>query len=454
MGGGATSLGLGSLGVVAALTLWRTLGGPPWLVAGIATASLILIVAEFAHLPAGIRRMAAGLVALSAIALPFAQAPLQSLSRGIFLGGLLTSLVGAVTLIARCCYRSEHLRALGERLAALPPRRRFFAFTMASQAFSAMLSLAGTNLLFITGIKPDEQGDQAALVATAITRGFSAAIFWSPMFGNMAILLALYPSLGWTQVFPLGLLMAQLSILVSMLMQRTRVSEGPAGDIAAPERPGIASLAPLLASIALFFAMVLTTSTQLHIPITAAIVLCAFPAAYVLLVAMSAGPHRWCVGARKLAQEIRQYPSVVSEATLFMAAGCSGTILAAAFPANWAALLGGWLTGSPLMGICALMLGLMVLSVVGIHPVLTAVFLASTFTPAQLALPPIVHFCAVLTGWGLAASLTPFSVLSMMASRYSRLSIYRVSFGENWAFAAVFTAVSAVILTAAAYALA
>jgi hypothetical protein len=77
---------------------------------------------------------------------------------------------------------------------------------------------------------------------------------------------------------------------------------------------------------------------------------------------------------------------------------------------------------------------------------LSAVLVASSFSPALLGLPVPSHLCAVLVGWGLAIIVTPFSVLSLMASRASGIPILVISLRSNVLFVATSALVSALIL--------
>jgi hypothetical protein len=82
--------------------------------------------------------------------------------------------------------------------------------------------------------------------------------------------------------------------------------------------------------------------------------------------------------------------------------------------------------------------------------VLSAVFLASSLTPQALDLPPITHMAAILAGWGISTSVTPFSVLSLTASRYAEVGLYDISLGRNWRFALVNAVVACVVLAGVA----
>jgi hypothetical protein len=443
----STPAGLACLAVVVAATMWRSLGGSQWLFVPTLAATVALIAVELRHIPRNLRHTALVLVAASVPLLFFARDPLDAVGRGVLVGGLFVSLMAAVALLGVSATRHPRVGALRLYLRAQPPGRRYLGFSLASQFFSSMLSLAAANILFMMASSYG-RGESTTLVV-AVTRGFIAAIMWSPMFGNMAILLALYPSLQWTEVFPLGFLMGQATVLIGFMLYRpAKDSASEDGEIA----PGGATraVAPLIAVPAAFLGSVIATSSLLGLGTTATIVLLTPVAAWLLNASMAEGRSRLASGARRLGSDLRRLPSLASEATLLMSAGCAGTIMASAFPERWARQIGEALNGSTAAGIAALMTSLILFSLVGVHPVLSAVFLASAFTPALLGLPPLVHFCALIAGWGVATVVTPFSMLSMMASRYSGIAPFQLSLGENWRFTIACTATFTVVLAAVA----
>lgn len=438
--------------VIMSATSWRAFGGPSSLFAVLLAAAAALIAIEFRNIQPKLRKTALMLFATSIALLPFARSPLEAVQRGVFVSGLLISLMASVMLLAQCALRSHQVHAVGTNLRGQRPGRRYLSFTMASQLFSAMLGMAGANIMLVMAAPPDEaKSVTRTATVVAVTRGFTAAGFWSPVFGNMAILLALYPTLHWIEVFPLGLVLAQLAIAVGILMNhfgRNRVQE-TAADYSS--QPGLArSALPVLGAMLSFLAVVLSVSGSLKISITASIVLLGPLVALLLNIAMAGRGRRLADGLRGMGEGVRQLPRLSSEAILFTAAGCAGSIMADAFPAAWVQQIGQALNGLPFFGISFLMIGIMGASLLGIHPVLSSVFMASTITPQVLALPQIVHFAAILTGWGLSASVTPFSVLSLTASRYAGTGLYQISIGRNWAFALVSSFLAGVFLTATA----
>ncbi|GIZ50396.1 hypothetical protein [Noviherbaspirillum aridicola] len=436
--------------VIIGATLWRAFGGPPGLFIVIIAAIAVLVVSQFRQIPANLRNTSLILLVIAVALLPLARSPLAALQRGVFISGLLLGLMGSVMLLARCALRNPSVHVIGQALRAQPGGRRYAAFTVAGQVFAAMLGMAGANIMLIMAAPQNEPaGERKTAAVVAVTRGFTAASYWSPMFGNMAILLALYPTLRWIEVFPIGVLMAQLTLPVGMLLHRLRQRGAPPEPPGEAVPPGFARAAVPLALLMLaFLGLVLLTGSRAHISTTASIVLLGPCVALLLNIAMAERGRRVPDGVRRLVEDLRLYPNLASEALLFLGAGCAGSILGDAFPASWVARIGEAVHGMPLFGIAFLLAAVMGAALTGIHPVLTAVFLASTITPQVLDLPPMLHILAILSGWGLSASLTPYSVLSLTASRYAGTGLYQISLGRNALFA-LFNAVCACLLLTA-----
>lgn len=438
--------------VIICATLWRAFGGPSGLFAVLIGAIAVLVLSQFRNIPSNLRNTSLVLLLLAVVLLPFARSPLAALQRGVFISGLLLGLIASVMLLARCALRSPTVQVIGQTLRAQPGGRRYAAFTVAGQVFSSMLGMAGANIMLIMAAPQNEPvSERKTATVVAVTRGFTAASYWSPMFGNMAILLALYPTLRWVEVFPVGLLLAQLTLPVGMLLHRLQQRRVPA-DTRNEEAPGGFARAALPLAVVMlgFLGLVLLAGSLAHISTTASIVLLGPWVALLLNIAMAEPGRRFPDGMRRMVEDLRLYPNLASEALLFLGAGCAGSIMGDAFPSAWVAWIGNAVHGLPMLGIAFLLSAVLGAALAGIHPVLTAVFLASTLTPQVLDLPPMLHILAILSGWGLSASLTPYSVLSLTASRYAGTGLYEISLGRNALFALVNALLSCLLLTAVA----
>lgn len=460
-GDNGTSLGIAAVMALAASSLARAFGGPSWLYLPMLVAMLLLIAAGFGRINRKLRTTSLILFSVGLLAVPFAKDAVAAVQRGVFVSGMLVSLTASVLLIARCAVQSPRIQMIGAALRERQGTPRYAAFTLASQFFSGILGLAGANLMFVMAAPPTEkQSETRTATVVSVSRGFTAASCWSPVFGNMAILLALYPSLHWAEVFPVGLALGQLTMAVSVLMQHAAakhafVPDAAAADAAAVDVAATTPLSTLLwiaAPVVLvllgFLVLIMSLSRMLHIVISAAIIMMGPLVSLAFNAGMGEPGRRLSSGARGLLASMRLFPALGSEAMLFLSAGCAGSIMADAFPEAWVSFIGAHLGGHPFLAVGFLVLGIMTAALAGIHPVLSAVFLASTLTPAVLAIPPIAHMAAILAGWGLSASVTPFSVLSLTASRYAGVSLYRISLGINWKYALVNAVIVCSLLTA------
>ena len=424
--------------VLIGVTLARAFGAPSWLFMVAGGAALALVASGYALINARLRNTSFILFFIAALTLPFARAPVAALERGIFIAALLISVTSSVMLIARCAMQSHRIGFIGAGLRERQGTKRYLSFTLASQFFSGILGLAGANLMYVMAAPSTEAGSESrTATVVAVGRGFAAASCWSPVFGNMAILLALYPTLTWAEVFPVGLALGQVTIVVGALMNFAALSRlpPPPSAILTPMPTLLRSALPLVISLLALLGVIITTSWLLHIVISAAIVLLAPFVSLLFNAANGRAGHRLADGFTGLGRAMENFGMLASEALLFMAAGCAGSVLADAIPTAWIAAIGAALGGHEFLGLAFLVGAIIVTSLAGVHPVLSAVFLASSLPPQVLGLPPIAHMAAILAGWGLSANMTPFSVVSLTASRYAGIGPAEVSFGRNWRFA-------------------
>jgi hypothetical protein len=453
----APTLGTGAVAVIMAVIVLRAFGGPDVLAGILFGAAAALVLSGYPSIPPRLRHTAFLLFGITLLLLPFSRSPLEAIQRGIFVSGQLLAMIASVLLLSQCALRSPRVQAIGAALRAQPAGRRYLSFTLVSQLFSGMMGMAGAHIMLVMAAPVEGvRSEERTATVIAVTRGFATAGFWSPVYGNMVILLALYPSLLWIEIFPIGLALAQASLVVGLLVNRYGAPQRAAMPAPTPDaRAGrrlLGEALPLFAAMLIFMSLILTSSSLLAIGITATLVLVAPLTAVTLHLAMGDPGRRMWQAARNLRASAQLFPRLSSEAILFIAAGCAGSIMADAFPAPWAQQIGQTLADTPFLGIAFLTLSVMGMGLAGVHPVLSAVFLASTVTPELLGLPPISHMAAILTGWGLSAVLTPFSVLSLTASRYAGTTLYQISFGKNWAFASISALLACIALTAIALA--
>jgi len=419
-----------------------------WAAAAGAGAFLVL---EHGRIPRGVRRISAVLGLLSVGLVAFRHVPLDSLRRGAGIGALMASLISSVTLLARAALRSQGSRAVASLLLSQRVRMRCASFAIACQVFGGLLGLAGVNMLLEMASRGDAADPERLPVVAAIMRSFSAATLWSPMFSNVSILLALYPGLSWFTLLPLCMALAVSTVVVGLVMDfiRLRNHVDDPGALAANDGDTrlLRAVLPMIAAMCGFLALVLVIAWLLHVAVAGAIVLLVPIAALgvnTLQAPRGAGRVRHALA--ELKADYERLPLLAGEVALFMAAGCGGTVIASAIPPEWTHAAAQLVSHSATLACLSLMSSVVLLSFMAVHPVLSVVLVATCFPPALIGLPVVPHLLAIMVGWSVSGTVSPFSMLSLMASRYSGASIYAVSVRANHLFALLCMGIGAVAL--------
>src|SRR5690606_22273121 len=242
--------------------------------------------------------------------------------------------------------------------------------------------------------KDSDEGDRLALF-TAISRSFSAATLWSPTFGNMVILLALYPQLAWSSVLPIGVGMAVATILLSMVVDHRRLKTRPRPQVSQDDTVPddvLRTAAGVMVALLVFFGASLGLAEWLELPISAGISMLAPLVAFGLHFVLGGRERSAAQAWRGFRADAAMLRSFAPEIMLFLVAGCGGTVVAESIPREWIIAAASVVSSHPTLAVLSLMLSIITLSCIGIHPVLSVVLLSTTFTPEALQLPLLPHF--------------------------------------------------------------
>lgn len=437
-------------GALVAFTVLDLLWPRPWLVGAFMSAAVLFIGMLWRGAPVGLRRTCTLLMLVTTLLLTLVPDAVGTLVKGLRIGGLIGSLLLSIATLSRAAQRVGPLRRLMGAVLKVPPGRRFSTVTVTSQFFGGFLGLAGITMMMEAASQAefDSQQERAACFG-AIARGYAAANLWSPMFSNLSILLAVNAGLAWTRVFPAAVGLAAISLVLTLSLQKLKAWRSPAAPGSGASvgwwallRVGWMVLAAMLA----FLVCVLAISHGSQQPVAGVVIVLAPLAAWLL--ALCAEGERVDAGeaARRVLRDFAGFRSMVGEVMLFFASGCAGTVIASALPSSWTQPVATALLPFPVLGCLFLAAGVVLLSCTSVHPMLSGIVLAVAFPAASLGLNPVAHVLAVLAGLGVAVILTPFSVISLMASRLSGLPLFNVSVRANFGFALLNLLLVALIL--------
>jgi len=349
--------------------------------------------------------------------------------------------------IALACLRnaaagSAAIVRCGLYLANQPPGRRYLALTTGGHLFALVLNY-GAMSLFGSLVERSLQNESNAtirLIRTrrmllAVQRGFITTLCWSPLTFSMVVCLSVVPGASWSGAVQYGivagLLLGGLGWTLDTLLKQ-RVANPP------PLKPHPAgawkALLPLIGLLLLLLALV-GTLQWLSGQRTVAVVMLVVPLLSLLWIAIQkappvAGETRKPLRRRLLAFTAIELPGYASELVLLMMAGYIGT-LAAALLAPWVAAHPGAADISPLVLIGVLWL-VPLLGQVGMNPILAVTMMGPLLpSAAQLGVAPDLVVLALVSGWALGGSSSPFTATTLLIGNFSGVSAHRVGLVWN-----------------------
>jgi len=415
----------------------------------LAISCLAFLLVQHRHIASGIGRTSLALALMTGVALVLIDQPLTALEKGMRIGALIASLLISVSLMSKASLRVPHMRKVMSDLYAIPRGQRPLALGIGAQFLGGFLGLAGLTMMMDMAAQREDLSSREKIADfSAISRGYAALALWSPMYSNMSIVLTMYDGIAWTDVLPYALTISVIFIGLGTLIEKlslTREKTQPtgAGSIADVIQDGI----PIIGLMLCFLGFMMWASNLLNASVSAIIIVSMPFIAWLLNVwKPSDASQRWRSGSKQLRQDLLGQGAIAGEVLLFLVSGCAGTVISQVIPMSVIEPLAQLTSHSPVGASMMVMVAIVMLSATSIHPMLCAVLVGSSLTPGLLNLPSMAHLCAVLVGWGLAIIVTPFSVLSMMAARFSGIPVLTISLRANSVFVAICLGGAAMIL--------
>ncbi len=429
-----------------ALTLAGSFGAPA-LANAAALVLAALLVLEFRRVPLAQRLVGSGLCAagIAACAVVGDAVPLV-------LEGLRQALPFLVLFAAVLCLQvpaqaSPSLRSIGNVIMHQPPGRRYLAVAAGAHLLGALLNLAG--LQFVATVV--ERGASVELrerLARAMMRGFSAAACWSPLFVSTAAVLSVMPGLSWTDIGPPGMVVGAGLVCLAWLVDRLRRQSSPATGAELPRLQPMAVIKVAIAfTILVGSVLTLVDVSGVGIAIALGVAAPLVAVAWRAAIADFRAPIE--AAARVFAHVGGRLADLRAEALLFTGASLLGTGVAAilrAHPPSGLEVLAA--VPEPLM-LIGLVVGLAAFGIIGLHPVVPVIVVGRALPPEALGLPPQLMALALMSGWGLATMVSPFSATAMYTARLLDRSVWVIA----WRWQAAYGLGAAALVGAAIAAL-
>ncbi|WP_375055701.1 hypothetical protein [Zobellella sp. DQSA1] len=314
-------------------------------------------------------------------------------------GRIVSSNSGLLSMLVAVSFLGLVSRPAGESEERLPRGRRAVLSTLgAVHLFGSVINLSS---VFIIGDRLARQGSLSREQSIALIRGFTAAAFWSPFFAAMAVALSVAPGAHlaslWLVSMPLALL--GLGLTFWQLCRQQGGEAAPVGDFTGyPLHPGGIWLPALLAACVLLL-------HQLWPALSILAVITLLAPALSLLVLFGARRSPLAALGRLVNGRL---PQMGNELALFLAAGVLGYGLET--------LIAAWGGTLPLQGFGALeasltYLATVLLSLLGIHPIICIALAGSVLAP--LSPDHTLLALVFLSSWAVGTSTGPLSGINL-----------------------------------------
>lgn len=325
-------------------------------------------------------------------------------------------------------------------LGTVQRRHRITTIMLSSTLLAPLLNLGTVALL---GSLLRNKSEPPVSVPRAVTRGVGAAMLWSPTFAPTALIMMQFPDVPWTHTLPLAIPLVVVALAMSLhergevnVQQQDKESRLPTAR---------ATIIRAIVLVGLIAGGMLAARAWIGMSITSSVSLGGIGGvlAWYLIFGWT-----WTQKKRTVLRDHTEstWRQISAEASLFLASGLLASVLQEPYWSRALEPLSAWLNTSSWFSWGAIVLGVPLLTVAGIHPVVPYTVLVHQVTAAGLGVDQTALYMVWAVVWMLSLLLSPVSALNLSASMSFGVSPWRVGVAANWSYGLLFGVTAMVIL--------
>jgi len=376
---------------------------------------------------------------------------LTALTRGSFIAAFFT----ALTAIRSAAITDSNILECGRFLARQPPGRRYLALTLGGHLFGLVLSYGSITLLGSLATESADRESNSEIrdhrtrrMLTAVQRGFTSTLPWSPLAFASAITLTVVPGASWSSAVPLTLVSALILVVVGWALDaiiKPHLS-APPPSIEPVQGQWFRVMKPFYLLLAVLMVSILTVHFVTGVRIFG-VVMALIPIislVWIMLQHYHAGSSVRIVGQVAKSFTLEDIPSLKNELTIMIMAGFIGSLGAAVvIPLADGANLSLAAVPTWLLLLCVFW-SIPITGQLGMNPILTVSLFAPLLpAPEVLGLNPAILICAITSGWALSGATSPFTASVLLIGAFGKVSPKHVGLRWNGLYALT----SAVVLS-------
>ncbi|GAA0449645.1 hypothetical protein [Alkalibacillus silvisoli] len=315
--------------------------------------------------------------------------------------------------------------------------RQLYSYTKVSLMGVGSVMNLGTVPILFQLTDTDSYKPYNMVRARALGRGFAMAFMWSPYFISVALIIS-YFNVEWIQLFPIGISMAIVGILLGALFERKHSEVIPLQDQSKESSVSIQQAQKKLFEL-LVIIIVMTTVIMVIEYFLDLSVLTIIP---LIAIILSIGWGLIYQSPRGLARSFYNFtqerlPAMGNELSLFIAAGAFGAAILTAGASDWIIYFIDLFGISHVLVLIPILLVVVnALSFVGVHPIITMTALSITLSTSPLFIDDhLLLSFGLLASWMVSVISSPFSGLNLLMSGLAQSNPIAIGPKSNLAFA-------------------
>ena len=369
-----------------------------------------------------------------------------------------------LALLREGAVTSPAVLEVGSYLTRQPPSRRYLSIHLGGHLLAIILNFGALNLLgplIMRGIAASTPDPQVAAIRqerqiSALLRGFSWMVAWSPTAITQALVFAIVPGVDPVRMVIIGLLLVTLTTGAGWALD-WHTGRKARRVISATARPQFTAGEPFPARAFRDFATVCTCLAGATIAVILALGVSTIPALMLVapivtglwIVKQNAGRTDWAssVVARMKDVAGQSMPRGSPEAVTLACAGYCGICAAGLVDPQWFADRFGLAEWHELQIYAAAMLLPALLSNIGLPPLMVITFLGTLLSALPgLDYDPTLLAMAFCVGWALNLTGSPFGVTTIILARITAIPGRTLAWRWNGWFSLATLAIATIVL--------
>ncbi|MHB8076344.1 C4-dicarboxylate ABC transporter, partial [Desulfosporosinus fructosivorans] len=334
---------------------------------------------------------------------------------------------------------------------------RFYLLVSLISAFIGVLvNMAVVPLVHQLSLASDKSSNKK-LLSMAICRGFTTSMFWAPTTATIALVVQLTGA-KWPVFFPFGILFGLIAGLIGytmMILEARREDNSIAIVDATPDnfsvRKPIAEIDLRKVLELSFFAITLITLIVIASLVTG------ISTINVVSIASLIFPIIWLALIGRLPILLREFqgdyftqrlPRLKNEIILFVGAGLFATSISYSHLGGYVPQFLNLIVGSSALALTIVIIfGSLILSFLGVHPIVSVTILGGTVKAAAYGVTPTYMALILAISWAMGISVSPSAANVIAISGLTGQSPTQVGFRWNGLYVLIVSTVLIIVLT-------